>query len=797
MQNFEENLINLDFDNKVICQSNLSDLLIALQREASAKKPSDKTRVQYICDAIKKLNPVDAARIIQNNNNHPVPISELTSISQFVMLLEKYIESKDFELIKQILLQNSKFTDFPRLFTMSIKQIRKTFNILQDKDEWRALKLQNYLSFYRAISIKQDILLETQYQDIATLQTRSLLDELQKVDFVVDDQVLKQFEQFSIDKLIDKQILINNRIERPNCLEFIITEHLTKNLINVELIQQFKIHCNEYSQRYNQVLFIKQKFNYIGWQKHWEAIVDFAHAHITCCTLSSKNLLCILGDTKSGQSSTMYISAIFMLNFVSMIRPHKIDKFFCQNITKLIEINCQTFKGTILNKMKQLYSVVSMNIYQNAKQIQSANKLNDVIDVIMSIIHMFENAQCYLVITWDQIQVMFEIDSNESKNMSLQQEEYIGSFFKNLILLDSPCQHIAAGSSAVVLLTILKTIPVNGYSIMNCQHAIVTSSKDHNNQLDLVIRLKYQGQNLLINQQLGLSILQRFKLQITCANLNQILPDIFNPKDIKQFQTHIYNFAKKLKADKLEKVGVWIKKAALSPNEYNVEIHNLIVGTVKQPSILLSRLCNYNQITRTYQITDSSLRDSLEQQYYQCANILDQSQKHFYQSAALLESCKLMHYVKKSKNVVLFNQFWGRITKQMNNKTGQQKIEMQTFQENLYFEMEYERLIQMKRERTNSCFEQQVISQQLNNLLKQHLLTKGLFELSFKAWLNGCDILESVRNKYSNDNAFYQHQFMNQLKSVFVGSEFASIKDFFVELFKVIHLVLQSKEDYK
>ncbi|CAL5975988.1 Hypothetical_protein [Hexamita inflata] len=105
--------------------------------------------------------------------------------------------------------------------------------------------------------------------------------------------------------------------------------------------------------------------------------------------------------------------------------------------------------------------------------------------------------------------------------------------------------------------------------------------------------------------------------------------------------------------------------------------------------------------------------------------------------------------------------------------------------------------IQMKRERTNSCFEQNVISQQLNNLLKQHILTKDLFELSFKAWLNGCDILESVRNKYSNDNPYQQLEFMNQLKSVFVGSEFASIKDFFVELFKVIHLVLQSKEDYQ
>ncbi|CAL5976024.1 Hypothetical_protein [Hexamita inflata] len=207
MQNFEENLINLD--NKDIFQSNLSDLLIALQREASAKKPCDKIRVQLNCDAIKKLNPVDAARIIQNN--HPVPISELTSISQFVMQLEKYIESKDFELIKQLLLQNSEFTDFSRLFTMSIKQIRKTFNILQDKDEFSNCKI-----ICRFIKLQVlNILLETQYLDIvqSLLKTPFKQDQNVKILFC---SLKNQFGSFIFHSVSFFQVLLKIR-KNQNC----------------------------------------------------------------------------------------------------------------------------------------------------------------------------------------------------------------------------------------------------------------------------------------------------------------------------------------------------------------------------------------------------------------------------------------------------------------------------------------------------------------------------------------------------------------------------------------------------
>ncbi|CAL5975986.1 Hypothetical_protein [Hexamita inflata] len=507
-------------------------------------------------------------------------------------------------------------------------------------------------------------------------------------------------------------------------------------------------------------------------------------------SLQQFDLLCILGGPKSGKTSSMYISAIFMLNFVRMIRPQSFKRRFCQNITKLIEINCALFSGTYLNKMKQLYFFLSKYIIQDQKDMDKVEGLTDVINVTKKIEEMFENAQCYFVITWDEIQALNIIDQTESKTMKLEQENYLSTFLKNIMIsVNSPCQHLASGSLSVALLTFLKNIPVNGQSIMNCQQAIVTSSKDNEQQLNLVISLKQLNEETKqYAQKQAIRLLQLNSLSLTCADLDQILS--VKQELIGANQKILAEAARKLKSDKLDIALEWIKKSSQSVTSYNMEIHNLIVGTKNQPSILLAKLCSFNDTSQIYQIIDNSLRDSLKIQL-DTMNEQNQMQNYYNYSAVLLQAGNYMYYVKKSKDQkVMLDTFWSQIDKQNLQKTVKQQQIILEIQEQFYFQTEQDNLTFKLLKATNES-EQNTLRSKLKNW-QDRTKINDFKNLSKTAWKNGYYILERLRRKYSHDNQDYLIDLTKNLECVFVGSVFLSMKKFVLALeAKIIQLQLQ------
>ncbi|CAL5976026.1 Hypothetical_protein [Hexamita inflata] len=408
---------------------------------------------------------------------------------------------------------------------------------------------------------------------------------------------------------------------------------------------------------------------------------------------------------------------------------------------------------------------------------------------------MFQTAKFYFVVTWDEIQVL---NDNDLKEDSSQHEMFLSSFLKNIMItVNSPCQHIAAGSLSVSILTILKKIPVNGRSIMNCQQAIVTSSNDPQSLLNLVIHLKNYGKMSKSIQKHALKTLSTQNINLTCANLNQILPEMqIDIDNIHKYEELIDNSVTSLKNEKIKIASEWLNKSISSIDIYNKEIHNLIIGTIKQPSILLEKLCSYDESTRIYKIIDSTLRQSLEEQLNNL-DMLNENSRYFYFSSVFLESGNLSYQLKTSLQQDKFNQFWKRVAKQNQNKSQKDQQNIIKFQYIFFLNTEQDN-IQFKRNRAQNNHErlQYNKSELLKQFQNQENIT-NLSDLSTKAWSNGCDILERLRNKFSYDNVEYSLQLVKDLQMVFVGSEFTTIQDFVTQLRGFIKLILLNKVDFK
>ncbi|CAL5986738.1 Hypothetical_protein [Hexamita inflata] len=189
--------------------------------------------------------------------------------------------------------------------------------------------LQSYLIYYQAISIKSTIKLTANYQDISALTTTKELITLLKDQENLSQQFIDFLLEQSLDDLIDKNILLQNRLVINH--RKISSEKLSsdpKNFIklynfNYNILVKFNEDisnlvniCQRYSQRYDSILIlgdemnIKNDMHYIGWQKHWEIVIEFVESHILGHSYQLYDLLCILGDPKSGKTASMELSGI-------------------------------------------------------------------------------------------------------------------------------------------------------------------------------------------------------------------------------------------------------------------------------------------------------------------------------------------------------------------------------------------------------------------------------------------------------------------------------------------------------
>ncbi|CAL6009782.1 Hypothetical_protein [Hexamita inflata] len=625
-------------------------------------------------------------------------------------------------------------------------------------------------------------------------------------------------------------LLKQNRFERQNEM------YKVKDVCRQLDLRQFKAEmslfskaCLKYSQLYDNILIINFADSnenitlyYVGWQIHWETVIDFVQSHILSDSYQPFDLLCSLGDPRSGKTSSMELSAIFMSFFVHMIRPQCKNDFFCQNFTKIIRIDCLQFVTyELIGKLERIYELILLSIPQTQQQIltfQSHVKLKNVPAILGSIQDMFVKAKCYFVVNWDEAQtlnyVQDQSDTKNITNISKKDQIALGQFYKNvMICINSPCQHLMAASLSVALLSILSAIPVNGRGIMRCNQAIVTSFQDDDSMLlcvnNLVHRKEKERQTIL---QCAKAVLLLKQMTYTCANLDQIISRLDKCKGLteNQIQEIIYNTAVQIKRNKTLIAQEWLDQIC-NMADSNMEIFEYIAGTTRVPGDLLIKLC-IRSINENGQI-QFKLRDQSVLTAMQESLQLMRSKTAY--NCILLQDCGNQLQQSNFKNMAEVQSVWDQFTIQSQSVTN--LIELK---QNFYFECEksakqyklrekekilektnnYQIQVQIKLQ--NKLFKmkendsQYVITQkqfQENNkanqtnlkflndeieLQKQYLKDwekkTNLSNLSQTAWENAQVMLIYISNIFSHYDILLKIEYMNILDQIFIGKTYNS-----------------------
>ncbi|CAL6080968.1 Hypothetical_protein [Hexamita inflata] len=462
--------------------------------------------------------------------------------------------------------------------------IEKLFTMIQGKSKLFSQNINKVFTFYKEISKEFTINVINIYTDLrkctSTDQLISLLD-IKNLMGNLDLQFLKD---------IQLPIKIDQESESSKYQEFIRIYQNHLNFYNNVL----KIDCKTC-----------QTDHYVGWKVHWDLVLDFVKSHIQHQSFQVLDVLLILGGPKSGKSLTMYLVAVFLLKFVKLIRPQHSKLYFCKEIAKIIQIDCRDFSSQQpLQKLQTLYFQIAAHIHQTELQKQEANQV-DIATISSMIQQMFKEAQCYYIITWDEIQCLFQ-------NTDFYSYKLIGNFIKLIMVCDnSPCQHIVAGSSSVALLSILQDIPVNGNSLLRCQHAIVTTFQAPDYELSILFDQIFKETNDISKAKIIdiiKQVLQQYELSQNCADFDQVLKGI--TKDnfcVKLLKSNVDELIK-LK----NQIGQqWIENAINNMSPYNISIFELMIGTKKSPCQMLNKIC-YQDDKGLYQFLDSSLLSSMK-----------------------------------------------------------------------------------------------------------------------------------------------------------------------------------------
>ncbi|CAL6022744.1 Hypothetical_protein [Hexamita inflata] len=812
------NLINQNINN--FQDFDLATLLIALELEANNNSRNKKLIIN-ICDALKNINAKEVITYLNSKYKSIQSPEDSMDAQQFLLQLKQNVHQKHHNNISKLLSNNLKFmqcTDFKNICEYSIEQLALQF----DFNYIDARFLQQFLNYHGSISRKFNLQIFSKYEDISKLTVLQLINQLRKNQlFNISDQTAKLFQGLQINQLIDPQKLAQHRIsfkgldQGKPLQDFAVTVHLPDVLRQYS--DQFKLAVYDYETLYNSALnftsdFHKQGVQYVGWQTHWDTIIEFVKSHILGTSYQSLDVLCALGGPKSGKTASMYISAVFLLVFVHIIRPQTQSEYFCQKRPKIIEINCLDMKGSLIYKLKQFYIQLanSINLSSNLTKIQNSN---DILDVMAAIEDAFKNANNFFLVLWDEIQVLYQ-QILEAKVGELSEEKLLNQFLKGIFIVNNtPCQHIIAGSLSVALISILNAVPVNGCGLLRCRHAILTSETDTENQLKCVEKLMLRDRFTRVDQinvlKITKEVLESHNLQITCANLDQITKNINfesnNSIDIltAQFKEEVT----KLIAQKNKIAKEWLNWAAksLSRIQINKHISDLIMGTLEYPGDILEKLCTKtleNQ-TPTYKLKDNSLKMAIGE-IFNKIKITDENTMLAYSSIIIQDAgnliVKIYDELKYSSNLNSklkpINDFWYQsIIKVANLSTSQQNSCNLKFQQDLYHNCEklsqqylIDKLSQqlLKKQKSNqsqlSDTEQKQFDINIQEIFKDIARKQQLLDQyqlvkisdneyyqrkSKEQWLNnGSEIIHKLRNLFSHNNYDFKLKVMKRLINI-------------------------------
>ncbi|CAL6018957.1 Hypothetical_protein [Hexamita inflata] len=378
----------------------------------SAKDTSLLEDISRLLEILKQMNPIDL--IEELYQNQPTPLAIITNMEQFLNLMTNYFSGTPFDNLDQILRLNQSFCNFNQINEYSIDDIQKIFNF----NFCDAKNFKYYLQFYQNISSQSQAFIKRAYLKINALDTPSIIREINNI-FPINLQLQKKLSQLTCHEL--------NNLEQSDLT--------IKGLTSEESIYFCQIRL-QYNNLYQKVLSVyenasNQYYQYIGWETHWEAVIDFVRSHLLHESKKQYDILYILGSSQSGKSSIIAISAAFILPFICMTHQQLNKKQFCQNVTKIVHIDFKPYSEfSLINKIKQIYYIFSKQIEYNELLTSEVKLSNEIEAVVNSIYNMFSNTKCYYAIIWDNCQVL-------NNNLTSSQKIFVSNFFKNLI--SSPC----------------------------------------------------------------------------------------------------------------------------------------------------------------------------------------------------------------------------------------------------------------------------------------------------------------------------------------------------------------------
>ncbi|CAL6074820.1 P-loop_containing nucleoside triphosphate hydrolase [Hexamita inflata] len=767
----------------------LSDILLTLKIKLNQQLHNNE-KIDTIMNVIKNKNPMELTEFyMQQQNiaqseqqtqvkqdNHvlcylhfPKPLSLIQSYDEFYWQIKKVVNSQQFNIVQDLFLYfENKGMRIDILLNMpeyAFLEIIITENLKGSLQ--CVLKIFKY---YEEIS-QNTIMGINSYQNLSLVQNSK--------------QFISQF-QINVPEYNDSQnTQLNERLSKLSITQL---QNCQLDSFSVEEITTFKRYCKYYHDLQQNAIQIVLKDqltdNYIGWQAHWESIIKFVSSHIQRRAYQAFDVLLILGGPKSGKSLTMYLVAVFMLSFVGILRHQNSKPFFCQDIVKIIRLDCrQAAYLSLIVKLKWIYEEISQYIFQTDQQKIEVKHEQSLSCVILFVQRLFQKAKCYYIITWDEIQCMFE-------NLSQKEQQTMGKLLKIVMICDStPCQHIAAGSLSVALLAILKEVPVNGNNFLRCQHAVNTAFQASDLELQLLIDLRYKDQNQNNRKALleTLKLVLKQELSQSCADLDQILKELEFQDITKQI---LKNKVDKLKQDKFEIALPWVQKSILNLTPFHLSIFELIVGTKIQPHDMLLKLCIEDQ-QGIFKFRDNNLLRALNTEI---ENQQVDYEKSILENQQLLDILSIINcgniiskYNKHGQhNLPQIQLLWSQLIEQNKSKDLQEQLQIEQIQLMFSYYAELNRrnhkLNIMEKDYNNNSVEIKALIASIEtykNNIKNEMNNHNFKNESQSVWLNGCTMIEIFRNCFSHFEFKMQKNTLEELKKVISGQKFTSIKQFF------------------
>ncbi|CAL6074243.1 Hypothetical_protein [Hexamita inflata] len=610
----------------------------------------------------------------------------------------------------------------------------------------------------------------------------------------IDFYEILQFSKQEIETILGAHYLV--------C--FTVKQYLSSyNALSHPQSESFPLEISSFDSKSISLMVGNEVIPFIDWRVHWNTVTDFVKCHIQGRVYQNYDVLWVLGGPKSGKTTTIYFVSMFMTYFVKFTRPQRPRSDFCQNITKIISLDCLNCpkikdcgkKVLFLKRMKWIYSVISKHIDQRTDIKQQIETSSDTYLVIETIQNMLEKAQCYYVINWDEIQCLVA-------DLSLVDQQAFGNFFKVImIVITAPCQHIVAGSSSEVLLTILKQVPQNGRSLMRCSHAVLTSCEDTAENMQLLIQHLDENCNVKAVLQLFRNVQLEHNLNFTCADLHQVLKHL----DLNQPQKAVMQAAAiKLAQARSKAVRPWIDQALNTLveykkskdyniqdlNEINLEFLRFMEGSNHFADSLESLICtkirNHNGDTKL-QLRDSTLKTAMHEMVFD--NQIADKKVRANVIFSILNDCQNCITKCKEMGVKEFteiNSLWSQMVTQKHvNKQLIAQFIIQSTSKILQHSIK-------QSDKKNNSKAQQLKTQELKDELFEFKKSEPVKvnDIAYQSqaveiWYNALSVIEMLSDYGSSIHTSEKVDAIVLLQSLLEGSAFAQINTFLKELKRV------------